>query len=72
MWVAATRSQFYKGMFPSAVFPLEVLEMLWSDCVFCVQGGLCTAGQAGASHSGVFWASGLAGGEGVYEENVQV
>ncbi len=59
-------------MFPSAVFPLEVLETLWLDCVFCVQGGLYTAGQAGASHSGVFWASGLAGGEGVSEENVQV
>lgn len=64
--------QFYKGMFPSVVFPLEVLEILWSDSVFCVQGGLYTAGQAGASHGGVFWTGGLAGGEGVSEENVQV
>lgn len=46
--------------------------MLLSDGVFCVQGSLYTAGQAGASHSGVFWSDGLAGGEGVFEENVQV
>lgn len=40
--------------------------------IICFQGGVCSAGQAGPSHRGLFWTGRSAGSEVIARENVQV